>query len=48
MDVDEDEKGAAYMLGSGSIYSVKMFKMRDWESGAVRPVINLKKTAIGK
>ena len=47
MDVDEDTKGAAYMLGSGSIYSVKMFRMETWEAGAVRPVINLKKTAIG-
>ena len=48
MDVDEDAKGSAYILGYGQIFSSRMFNMRDWQSGAVRPVINLKKTAIGK
>lgn len=48
MDVDEDQKGSAYMLGGSSIYSKRMYVQRDWEAGAIRPVINLKKTAIGK
>ena len=47
MDVDEDLKGSAYILGYGQIYSKKMFTTSDWESGTVRPVINLKKSAIG-
>ena len=47
MDIDEDRKASAMIIDSGGISSREMWSVDSWTGGTIRPVINLKKTAIG-
>lgn len=47
MDVDEDKKASAMIMDYTGIYSREMWDVDDYSGGSIRPVINLKKTAIG-